>query len=149
MFSSTKYHFNQWELYNYNSGSWWCFRKVQKNKQNWVIPWCSLIFQHLQGSTVMSPPKKNKVLSLFTNPRWSYQIPLHMHTTGPPSQCISHQDAFDLSANSWFCFGFFFCRSREPGGFRRTWMSRWKLGSMVRIHGLFHLYTYKWDILGL
>ena len=23
--------------------------------------------------------------------------------------------------------------------FRSTWMSRWKLGSMVRINGLFHL----------
>ena len=35
-----------------------------------------------------------------------------------------------------------------------TRMSRWNLGSMVRINGLFHLlingrYTYKWDIFGI
>ena len=27
----------------------------------------------------------------------------------------------------------------EPHTFGGTWMSRWKLGSMVRINGLFHL----------
>ena len=31
-----------------------------------------------------------------------------------------------------------------------SWMSRWKLGSMVRINGLFHLLiNVKWGILGL